>query len=118
MGAGQTEAQGQAQLPPTKLFIKGEWKEPRQDGTFDSENPATEDHLATVASASRLDVDEARVAAKAALNDEWSSRSGHRRGQLLWQIADELEKWTDEFAPVDTLDNGKPILESRWVGAR
>jgi aldehyde dehydrogenase (NAD+) len=115
MRAGNTVDQSQAQLPPAKLFIDGEWAEPQDGGTFDTENPATETHLATVASATRVDLDKAVVAAKTALLGDWGTMSGHRRGQILWKVADLLEERTDEFALIETLDNGKPIFESRWV---
>jgi acyl-CoA reductase-like NAD-dependent aldehyde dehydrogenase len=115
MGTGDIAGQSQAELPPARLFVDGEWAEPQDGRTFDSENPATESHLATVASAGRADVDKAVAAAKAALSGDWGAMSGHQRGQLLWRIADALEERIDEFAVVETLDNGKPIFESRWV---
>jgi acyl-CoA reductase-like NAD-dependent aldehyde dehydrogenase len=107
--------QSQAQIPPAKLFIDGDWAEPIAGGTFNSENPATEEHLATVASATSADVDAAVAAAKRALSGDWGTMSGHRRGQILWKVADALEERTKEFALIETLDNGKPIFESRWV---
>jgi len=103
------------QIPPPKLFIGGEWTAAQGGAVFASENPATETHLADVASASPADVDRAVDSAHQALRGEWGTMSGRARGQLLWRIADALEERIDEFALIETLDNGKPIFESRWV---
>jgi acyl-CoA reductase-like NAD-dependent aldehyde dehydrogenase len=105
----------QAELPPTKLFIAGEWQSPAEGATFVSENPASEEPLTAVASATATDVDRAVEAARAALAGKWGKASGRERGKILWRTADALEARIDEFALVETLDNGKPIFESRWV---
>ena len=102
-------------LPPAKLFIGGEWTEPEGGETFTSENPATEETLCEVASASAGDVDRAVESAREALAGPWGKMSARERGLLLWKIADALEARIDEFAQVETLDNGKPIFESRYV---
>jgi aldehyde dehydrogenase (NAD+) len=103
-------------LPPAKLWIGGEWAEPQGGRTFATENPATEETLAQVASASAADVDRAVEAARAALAGDWGSKlSARERGRLLWKMADALEERIDDFALVETLDNGKPIFESRYV---
>ena len=101
-------------LPPSKLFIGGEWVE-ASAGTFPSENPATEETLCDVASASAADADAAVASAKAALAGDWGRMSPRDRGKLLWRIADALEARVDEFAVVETMDNGKPIFESKYV---
>lgn len=102
-----------AKLPPAKIFVDGEWA--GTEKTFTSENPATEEALCEVASASAEDVDGAVTAARAALGGPWGEMSARQRGHLLWKIADALEARIDEFALVETLDNGKPIFESRYV---
>jgi acyl-CoA reductase-like NAD-dependent aldehyde dehydrogenase len=102
-------------LPPVRLFIDGQWSEAASGESFVSENPATEEALCEVASASQDDVDQAVTAAQAALQGPWSKMSARDRGRLLWKIADVLEERIEEFALVETLDNGKPIFESRYV---
>ncbi len=104
-----------AALPPPRLFVGGEWVEPAGGRTFTTENPATEEPLAEVAAAGAADVDRAVAAARAALAGEWGTTSPRQRGLLLWRLADALEARIDEFALVETLDNGKPIFESRQV---
>ncbi len=101
-------------LPPAKLFIGGEWVEAK-GGTFASENPATEETLCEVGAASAADADDAVVSAQAALAGDWGKMSPRERGKLLWRIADALEARTEEFAQVETADNGKPIFESKYV---
>jgi aldehyde dehydrogenase (NAD+) len=113
------EAASQAvapKLPPAALFIGGRWVEPEGGRTFPSENPATEETLCAVASASAADAGRAVEAARAALDGDWGQKMSARdRGRLLYKIADALEARIDEFALVETLDNGKPIFESRYV---
>ncbi len=104
----------QLQLPPAKLWIGGEWVEP-EGGTFPSENPATEETICDVASASAADADRAVASAQAALDGDWGKMSPRERGKLLWRIADALEARTEEFARIETADNGKPIFESKYV---
>jgi aldehyde dehydrogenase (NAD+) len=103
------------ELPPPRLFVGGEWVEPEGGRTFASENPATEETLCEVASASPGDVDRAVAAARAALAGDWGATSPRQRGLLLWRLADALEARLEEFALLETLDNGKPIFESRHV---
>jgi acyl-CoA reductase-like NAD-dependent aldehyde dehydrogenase len=103
-------------LPPPRLWIGGEWTAPQGGRTFPTENPATEETICEVAGASPADVDRAVAAAQAALDGDWGRKTAAReRGRLLWKIADLLESRIDEFALLETLDNGKPIFESRYV---
>jgi acyl-CoA reductase-like NAD-dependent aldehyde dehydrogenase len=115
--AVSTEKSAQAaQVPPAKLWIGGQWTEAEGGKTFTSENPATEEAIGEVGSASAGDVDRAVAAAKAALEGDWGRKySARERGRMLWKIADALEARIDEFALLETLDNGKPIFESRYV---
>ena len=98
-----------------KLWIGGDWVEPEGGRVFVTENPATEEPLCEVASASAADVDRAVQAARGALRGAWGSTSARERGRLLWKLADALEEHIDELARLETLDNGKPIFESRYV---
>jgi acyl-CoA reductase-like NAD-dependent aldehyde dehydrogenase len=114
--AAKARVPGAAKLPPPALFIGGQWVEPEGGRTFPTENPATEETLCQVASASAADADRAVEAARAALAGDWGQKMSARdRGRLMYRIADALESRIDEFALVETLDNGKPIFESRYV---
>jgi aldehyde dehydrogenase (NAD+) len=105
-----------ANTPPAKLWIGGQWVEPEGGKTFTSVNPATEETICEIGSASAGDVDRAVAAAKGALEGDWGRKySARERGRMLWKIADALEARIDEFALLETLDNGKPIFESRYV---
>jgi aldehyde dehydrogenase (NAD+) len=101
-----------------KLFINGEWRNPAHGRTFPTINPATEEVLTEVAEAGAEDVDAAVAAARRAFDDmsgPWRKLSASERGRLLWNFADKLESRIDELAELETLDNGKPIFESRYV---
>jgi aldehyde dehydrogenase (NAD+) len=97
------------------LFIGGEFG-PAADGrTLDTINPATEEHLARVAVAGASDVDRAVAAARAAYENVWGSMPGAERAKYLYRIARILQERAREFAVLESLDNGKPIKESRDV---
>jgi len=103
-------------LSPGRLLIDGQWVETTKK--FDTINPATGEVLAEIAQASSADVDRAVAAARKAFEDRggpWRKMSASERGRLIWHLADLLEKNIDEFAELETLDNGKPIFESRYV---
>jgi acyl-CoA reductase-like NAD-dependent aldehyde dehydrogenase len=100
--------------PSYGLFIGGEFV----DGTgeaFKTINPATEETLAEVAEASADDVDRAVKAARAAYRGVWGRMSGADRGKYLFRIARIMQERSRELAVLETLDNGKPIKESRDV---
>ena len=101
---------------PGRLLIGGQWV----DGSkkFDIVNPATGEVLTEIAEASREDVDRAVQAARRAFEDRggaWRKMSASERGKLIWRLADLVEKNIEELAELETLDNGKPIFESRYV---
>jgi aldehyde dehydrogenase (NAD+) len=103
-------------VKPGRLLIDGQWV----DGSkhFDTMNPATEEVLTQVVETSPTDVDRAVQAARRAFEDRngpWRKLSTSERGRLLWKLADLVEKNIDELAELETLDNGKPIFESRYV---
>ncbi len=96
------------------LFINGEFVD--GSGTsFKSISPATEEVLAEVSAASEADVDAAVKAARTAYTRVWSRMSGADRGKYLYRIARILQERAREFAVLESLDNGKPIKESRDV---
>ena len=99
------------------LFVNGEFV----DGTgpdsraFKTMNPATEEVLAEVAEASEADVDAAVRAARRAYTRVWSRMPGSERAKYLYRIARIISERGRELAVLETLDNGKPIKESRDV---
>ena len=104
-------------IEPGKLLINGEWSN-GSGKAFDTVNPATGEVLTQIADATKADVDRAISAARQAFDDvagPWRKMSASERGRLLWKLADLIEKNIDEIAELETLDNGKPIFESRYV---
>jgi len=103
-------------IEPGQLLIDGQWVDGAKK--FDTINPATGEVLTQIAEGSSADVDRAVEAARRALEDRngpWRKLSASERGRLIWKLADLVEKNIDEFAELETLDNGKPIFESRYV---
>jgi acyl-CoA reductase-like NAD-dependent aldehyde dehydrogenase len=98
-----------------QLFIGGEWNPAAGGGTADVLNPATEEVIASVASAEGADVERAVAAARTALDGPWGSMSARERGRLVWKLGDRLLERADEIARLETLHNGKPIFESRHI---
>src|SRR5881628_3037467 len=98
-----------------QLFINGEWRDATGGKTIEVVNPATEDVIATVASAGKSDLDAAVSAARAALDGPWGQLSARERGRLIWKIGERLLEKADEIARLETLHNGKPIFESRQI---
>jgi len=97
------------------LFIDGEFG-PAADGQqFPTVNPATEETLALVALAGLADVHRAVAAARAAYQNVWGPMPGAERAKYLYRIARVLQERAREFAVLESLDNGKPIKESRDV---
>ena len=110
-------AEAQATDLQTRLFINGEFDDAREGKTFETINPATEEKLADVASASPEDVDRAVKAARSQLEpgSEWQKMKPRDRAKILWKIADLLSARAAEIGRIETLDNGKPIFESQYV---
>ncbi|HEY2640721.1 MAG TPA: aldehyde dehydrogenase family protein [Streptosporangiaceae bacterium] len=101
--------------PEYGLFVAGEFR-PAADGrTFATINPATEEPLAQVATAGPADVDAAVGAARTAYERVWGPMPGSERAKYLFRIARLLQERAREFAVLESLDNGKPIKESRDV---
>src|SRR5438105_11976206 len=103
-------------IEPGQLLINGQWVEGSK--TFETFNPATGEVLTRVVEASASEVDRAVQAARTAFADRagaWRKMSASERGRLIWKLADSIEKNIDQLAELETLDNGKPIFESRYV---
>ncbi|MEW2385097.1 aldehyde dehydrogenase family protein [Micromonospora sp. NPDC047707] len=101
--------------PSYGLFIDGEFVDPTDGGTFKSVNPATEEVLAEVAEGGAGDVDRAVRAARTAYEKVWGPMPGRDRAKYLFRIARIIQERSRELAVLESLDNGKPIRESRDV---
>jgi acyl-CoA reductase-like NAD-dependent aldehyde dehydrogenase len=101
--------------PSYGLFINGEFVEPHSGEFFKTINPATEEVLSEVADAGQADVDAAVKAARRAYDKTWSRMSGKDRGKYLFRIARLIQERSRELAVLESIDNGKPIRESRDV---
>jgi aldehyde dehydrogenase (NAD+) len=97
------------------LFIDGKFVEPAAGGMFKTVNPATEEVLAAVGEADATDVDRAIAAARRAQTEVWGPMPGAERAKYLYRLARVLQERARELAVLETLDNGKPIKESRDV---
>jgi aldehyde dehydrogenase (NAD+) len=97
------------------LFIGGEFVESEDGSPFKTVNPATEEVLAEVTAAGPRDVDRAVRAAREAYEKVWGPMPGHDRAKYLYRIARILQERARELAVLESLDNGKPIRESRDV---
>jgi len=99
---------------PRKMFIDGKWVEAASGKTFPVYNPATGEVMARVAEGDREDIDRAVKAARKAFEQgPWPTMSASERGRLIWQLGDLIEQHLEEFAQLESLDNGKPLAVAR-----
>jgi phenylacetaldehyde dehydrogenase len=99
---------------PQKLFINGQWTDAASGKTFATPNPATGETLANVAEGDAEDVNRAVGAARQAFDDgPWGRMTPSDRGRLIWKIGDLILEHADEFAQLESLDNGKPVAVAR-----
>jgi len=99
---------------PRQMLIDGKWVNAASGKTFPTYNPATGEVLAQVAEGDRADIDAAVKAARRAFDSgPWSKMTPAERGKLIWKLADLLESHVEEFATLETLDNGKPLTIAR-----
>ena len=97
-----------------KMLIGGKWVEAASGKTFPTYNPATGEILSQVAEGDREDINRAVQAARTAFDSgPWPRLSASERGRLIWKIADLLEQNLEEFAQLESLDNGKPLTVAR-----
>src|ERR1700739_1996535 len=128
--AGRTPALQQEEIPmatatsvmeptvkvgATKLLINNKWVDAASGKTFPTINPATGETIAKVAEADAADVDKAVAAARAAFdNGPWRKKlTASQRGNLMYKLADLIERNADELAQLEALDNGKPYHVAR-----
>jgi len=95
-------------------FIDGDWCQPLEGAFFDSINPATGEKIATIAHGSAVDVDAAVRAARNAF-PQWQSLTPHARARYLYAMARAVQRHSRRLAVLETIDNGKPIRESRDI---
>src|SRR5680860_332665 len=113
--AAAPEARELATIRPAYgLFIGGEFVDPAAGGGFATISPSSEEHLAEVALATEADVNRAVAAARKAFGG-WSRLPGAERGKYLFRLARLLQERSREFAVLESIDNGKPIRETRDV---
>lgn len=109
-----TEASVAAKVKHTQCFIDGQWVPAQSGKTFATVNPATEQVIAQVAEGDAADIDKAALAARRAFETgDWPKMDARDRGRLMMRLADLIEAEIDSLAALESLDNGKPISESR-----
>lgn len=99
---------------PKKMLINGKWVDAASGKTFPVYDPATGDEIAHCASGDKEDIDKAVQAARNAFEKgPWKNFTPSERGKIVWKIADLLEQHLEEFAELESLDNGKPVAVAR-----
>jgi phenylacetaldehyde dehydrogenase len=99
---------------PRQMLINGKWVNAASGKTFPTYNPATGEVLANVAEGDAEDINRAVAAARAAFDTgPWSKIGAAERGNMIWRLADLVEKHAEEFAQLESLDNGKPLTIAR-----
>lgn len=107
---------GRTKVKRTQLLIDGKWVNSASGKTFATVNPATGDVIAQIAEGDRADIDKAvKAARKAFEKGPWRRMNARERGRLLYKLADLIESNIDELAALETLDNGKPLKDSRNI---
>jgi aldehyde dehydrogenase (NAD+) len=98
---------------PGQLYIGGEWIDSNSGETLDTRDPTTGGVLAEVQAGGAADIDRAVDAAWEAFDERWSNTTPADRQALLTEIAERIEARKEDFATIESLDNGKPITEAR-----
>jgi phenylacetaldehyde dehydrogenase len=99
---------------PRRMLINGKWVDAASGKTFPTYNPSTGEILAHVAEGDKEDIDRAVAAARAAFDKgPWRKLVPSERARLMWKLAELLENRLEEFAQLETLDNGKPLMMAR-----
>jgi phenylacetaldehyde dehydrogenase len=99
---------------PRPMFINNQFVNSASGKTFPTYNPATGEVLAKIAEGDREDIDRAvKAARKAFEGDAWAEMLASQRGRLIWKLADLMEEHLEEFAQLESLDNGKPLAVAR-----
>jgi phenylacetaldehyde dehydrogenase len=97
-----------------RMLINGKWVEAASGKTFPTYDPATGEVLSNIAEGDREDINRAVTAARAAFETgPWAKMPPSERGRLIWKLGDLIEKYSEEFAQLESLDNGKPLKVAR-----
>src|ERR1700682_2531717 len=114
MATATTAIEPNVKISATKLLINGQWVNSTSGKTFPTINPATGEVITQIAEADAPDVDKAVAAARAAFEKgAWRKMTAAQRGNLMFKLADLIEKHADELAQLEALDNGKPYSVAR-----
>lgn len=96
------------------MLINGKWVEAASGRSFETPDPSTGEVLARVAEGDKEDIDRAvKAARKAFESGAWPEMTPSQRGRAIWKLADLLEERLEEFAQIESLDNGKPLAVAR-----
>jgi len=99
---------------PRKMLINGKWVDAASGKTFPTYDPSTGEVLAKVAEGDREDINRAVKAARAAFDSgPWPRLTASERGRMIWKLGDLIEQHLEEFAELESLDNGKPLKVAR-----
>ena len=99
---------------PKKMLIDGKWVDSVSGKTFATLDPSTEEPLVQVAEGDKQDIDLAVKAARRAFETgPWRKMTASERGRVVWKLADLMEQHLEQFAELESLDNGKPIGVAR-----
>lgn len=97
-----------------KLLINGKWVDAASGKLFPTYNPATGEVMSEIAEGDREDINQAvRAARQAFENGPWRKLTPSERGRMIWKLGDLLEQNLEEFAEIESLDNGKPLAVAR-----
>jgi aldehyde dehydrogenase (NAD+) len=118
MATATAAAPARKRQPPKikyqQMLIGGKWVDSASGKTFETINPATGEVICQVAEGDKADIDKAvKAARKAFESGPWPKMAASERGRLLHKLADAIEANIDELAALETLDNGKPLRDSR-----
>jgi len=98
------------------MFINGQWIPSQSGKTFDTINPANEEVIAQVAEGDAVDVECAVEAARRAFDEgPWPRLNARERGKIMHRFCDLIDEEIDELAAIESLDNGKPLKDARYV---
>lgn len=101
---------------PRQMFVDGQWVEAASGRRFDTVDPATEQVITSVPRSGPEDVERAVAAARRAFEEgRWPAMTPAERQRMLWRIADGISARADQFAELETLDNGKSVAVAKAV---
>ncbi len=113
-GNGASHVSRSVSSKARRMLINGQWVEAASGETFATFDPATGEVICEVAAGDKKDIDRAVKAARAAFESgPWRRMTASDRGRAIWRLADLLEKNLEEFARLESLDNGKPLTVAR-----